>query len=90
MSITLFFLFFQGAKLEIESVLREVCERLLSSPPPSASRGGHDMVPSSPISREKLHKRAAALQIMGEVSWFICSGPLYLTKVGPWVSPRYQ
>ncbi|KIJ47798.1 hypothetical protein M422DRAFT_163506 [Sphaerobolus stellatus SS14] len=43
---------FKGAKLEIESVLREVCERVLS--------------PESAPPRRSLHLRAFALQIMGE------------------------
>ncbi|KAK7018636.1 DnaJ-domain-containing protein [Favolaschia claudopus] len=42
---------FKGAKLEIESVLRETCERVLEDPS---------------ISREKSILRAVALQILGE------------------------
>jgi hypothetical protein len=41
----------QGTKLEIESVLRETCERVLSDPD---------------ISRPKAQLRAIALQILGE------------------------
>jgi len=44
-------LLFQGAKLEIESVLRETCDRVLE--------GGE-------ITREKAQLRAVALQILGE------------------------
>ncbi|KAK7462901.1 DnaJ-like protein [Stygiomarasmius scandens] len=42
---------FKGAKLEIESVLREVCDRLLED---------------ASIPREKIHLRAVGLQILGE------------------------
>ncbi|KAI0776912.1 DnaJ-domain-containing protein [Trametes elegans] len=42
---------FKGAKLEIESVLRETCDRLLEDPA---------------VSREKAQLRAVALQILGE------------------------
>lgn len=64
----------KGAKLEIESVLRETCERVLS-PDPSPAQGqgqGKGQGPSNHtgaahVSREKLHMRAVALQIMGEV-----------------------
>ncbi|CAE6466814.1 unnamed protein product [Rhizoctonia solani] len=42
---------FKGAKLEIESVLRETCDRVLSDPTLQSS---------------KLHLRAEALQILGE------------------------
>ncbi|QRW09839.1 X-domain of DnaJ-containing [Ceratobasidium sp. AG-Ba] len=42
---------FKGAKLEIESVLREVCDRVLSDPSLQSS---------------KLHLRAEGLQILGE------------------------
>ena len=41
----------QGTKLEVESILRETCDRLLSD---------------STISREKAQLRAVALQILGE------------------------
>ena len=41
----------QGTKLEVESILRETCDRLLSDPA---------------ISREKAQLRAVALQILGE------------------------
>lgn len=49
---------FKGAKLEIDSVLREVCDRilLLEAEDPS----------SSSVGREKAVLRAAALQILGE------------------------
>lgn len=57
---------FKGAKLEIESVLREVCDRILSPAPPALARGGQVAPQASPISREKLYARAVALQIMGE------------------------
>lgn len=43
---------FKGAKLEIESVLRETCDRVLS--------------PDPPVSQNKLVLRATALDIMGE------------------------
>ncbi|KAJ7641393.1 X-domain of DnaJ-containing-domain-containing protein [Roridomyces roridus] len=42
---------FKGAKLEIESVLRETCERVLEDPN---------------VSRETSNLRAVALQILGE------------------------
>ena len=42
---------FKGAKLEIESVLRETCDRVLGNPN---------------LSSEQRHLRALALQIMGE------------------------
>ncbi|KAH6904005.1 chaperone regulator [Coprinopsis sp. MPI-PUGE-AT-0042] len=42
---------FKGTKLEIESVLREVCDRILGDPQ---------------ISRDKLQLRAVALQMLGE------------------------
>ncbi|THU93533.1 DnaJ-domain-containing protein [Dendrothele bispora CBS 962.96] len=42
---------FKGAKLEIESVLREVCDRILEDPT---------------VPREKIHLRAVGLQILGE------------------------
>ncbi|KAH8109097.1 DnaJ-domain-containing protein [Phellopilus nigrolimitatus] len=42
---------FKGAKLEIESVLRETCERVLSNPS---------------VPPKKLHLRAIALQILGD------------------------
>ncbi|KAF9522873.1 X-domain of DnaJ-containing-domain-containing protein [Crepidotus variabilis] len=42
---------FKGTKLEVESVLREVCERILEDPN---------------ISREKAQLRAVALQMLGE------------------------
>ncbi|KAF8530090.1 DnaJ-domain-containing protein [Hysterangium stoloniferum] len=47
-----------GAKLEVESVLREVCDRVLSPPMVQSTR--------KVVAREKLHLRAIALQIMGE------------------------
>lgn len=58
----------QGTKLEIESVLREVCDRVLS-PDPQPRRQSNEPYPVSPasVSLEKLHFRAFALQIMGEV-----------------------
>lgn len=43
---------FKGAKLEIESVLRETCERVLEDPS---------------IGREKANLRAVAMQMLGEV-----------------------
>jgi hypothetical protein len=62
---------FQGAKLEIESVLREVCDRLLFPSPPASTSGSS---PSSTelalsdqyVSKEKVRLRAVALQILGE------------------------
>ncbi|KAF5368858.1 hypothetical protein D9758_002874 [Tetrapyrgos nigripes] len=42
---------FKGAKLEIESVLREVCDRVLEDPS---------------VPRDKIHLRAIGLQIMGQ------------------------
>lgn len=42
---------FKGAKLEIESVLRETCDKVLEDPT---------------VSRDKAHLRAVALQILGE------------------------
>ena len=42
---------FKGAKLEIESVLRETCDRVLEDPA---------------INRNKAHLRAVALQILGD------------------------
>jgi hypothetical protein len=63
-------LLFQGTKLEIESVLRETCDRVLSSdptPPPRSSQKHPYPVGQTPVSREKLHLRAVALQIMGDV-----------------------
>ena len=44
-------LFLQGAKLEIESILREVCDRIFGEPN---------------VSKGKLELRAVALQILGE------------------------
>ena len=41
----------QGTKLEVESVLREVCDRVLTDPT---------------ISRDKTQLRAVALQMLGE------------------------
>ena len=84
--------FLKGAKLEIESVLREVCDRLLlpSAPPPlphspstssntnpnNPSGSSYDLasgtIPSQLafsgqyVSKEKVHLRAVALQILGE------------------------
>ena len=43
----------QGAKLEVESIVRETCEKLLSDPT---------------VSKEKLALRVVALGYMGEVS----------------------
>lgn len=43
----------KGAKLEVESVIRETCDRVLGDPS---------------VSREKRDLRAAALGLMGEVS----------------------
>lgn len=43
---------FKGAKLEIESVLRETCERVLEDPT---------------ITRDKATLRAVAMQMLGEV-----------------------
>jgi len=81
---------FKGAKLEIESVLREVCDRILlpsapptsnpASPTPSPSSSGatpasHDTAHATPsqlafsgqyVTKEKVHLRAVALQILGE------------------------
>jgi hypothetical protein len=67
----------QGAKLEIESVLRETCDRVLSADPPAQGQGqGQDQGQGQgqgyhagrpTVSKEKLHMRAVALQIMGEV-----------------------
>ena len=42
---------FKGAKLEIESVLRETCDRVLMNPS---------------LTQEKMHLRALALQILGD------------------------
>lgn len=42
---------FKGTKLEVESILRETCERVLEDPA---------------ISREKAQLRAVALQMLGE------------------------
>lgn len=42
----------QGAKLEVESVIRETCDRILSEPN---------------VSTAELRKRAVALEILGEV-----------------------
>lgn len=42
---------FKGTKLEVESILREVCERVLADPT---------------IPREKAQLRAVALQMLGE------------------------
>lgn len=42
---------FKGAKLEIESVLRETCDRVLANPS---------------LSPRQMHLRAIALQILGE------------------------
>ena len=42
---------FQGTKLEVESVLRETCDRVLGDPS---------------IPREKAHLRAVALQMLGQ------------------------
>ena len=42
---------FKGTKLEVESILRETCERVLEDPT---------------ISREKAQLRAVALQMLGE------------------------
>ena len=60
----------QGAKLEIELVLRETCDRVLSaepSPAPQSSQGRPYSVDHAAVSRGKLHMRAVALQIMGDV-----------------------
>ncbi|RKP01100.1 hypothetical protein CXG81DRAFT_157, partial [Caulochytrium protostelioides] len=46
----------RGSKLEVESVLREVCDRVLSDPSPP---------------RERLRRRAQALQVLGEVYFSI-------------------
>jgi hypothetical protein len=62
---------FQGAKLEIESVLREVCDQILV---PSPAPGTSGSSPSSTelalsnqyVSKEKVRLRAVALQILGE------------------------
>ena len=43
----------KSAKLEVESVIRETCDRLLGDPK---------------VSKEKLRLRAVALELMGEVS----------------------
>ena len=43
--------FFKGTKLEVESILRETCERVLEDPT---------------ITREKAQLRAVALQMLGE------------------------
>ena len=42
---------FKGAKLEIESVLRETCDRVLANPS---------------LTPQKMHLRALALQILGD------------------------
>jgi len=69
---------FKGAKLEIESVLREVCDRILTPtvPPPTptsstntteASAHANQVALSGQyITKEKVHLRAVALQILGE------------------------
>lgn len=49
----------QGAKLEVESVVRETCERVLSDPS---------------VSREKQALRVVALGFMGDVSPLQCPG----------------
>ncbi|MBW0524189.1 hypothetical protein O181_063904 [Austropuccinia psidii MF-1] len=43
---------FMGAKLEVESVIREVCDKILEEPG---------------VSRDKIRKRAVALEILGSV-----------------------
>lgn len=51
-------------------MLRETCDRVLSPEPPpvpQASPGHPYPVAQAPASHEKLHMRAVALQIMGEV-----------------------
>merc|ERR1712093_504190 len=47
---------FKGAKLEVESIIREVCDRILSE------KG---------MSEAQLDRRATALQILGEVYAFV-------------------
>jgi hypothetical protein len=68
---------FKGAKLEIESVLREVCDRLLTPTPPS-----HEMLKTAmvggqvhPVTKEKIFLRAIALEIMGEAFMAVRKDP---------------
>jgi len=67
---------FKGAKLEIESVLREVCDRILlpSQPPPASTSSSSTAdanatqvaLSNQHVTKEKIHLRAVALQILGE------------------------
>jgi hypothetical protein len=59
-SLYILLIYSQGTKLEIESVLRETCERILSDPT---------------ISRQKAQLRAVALQILGEAYMSVRKDP---------------
>ena len=54
--------------MEIESVIRETCDRILSPPPPlPPPTNPNDYIPPAhPITKEKIMLRAIALQILGE------------------------
>jgi hypothetical protein len=51
---------FKGTKLEIDSVIRETCDRVLSPPPPSKLSAN-----THALSRDKLALRAQALEVLG-------------------------
>jgi hypothetical protein len=57
---------FKGLKLEIDSVIRETCDRVLTSPPPSTSSKPINQGTSRTVSPNKLALRAIALQMLGE------------------------
>jgi len=55
---------FKGAKLEIESILRETCDRVLT--PTDPNHEALRLQNSHPVTKEKIQLRAMALQILGE------------------------
>ena len=70
----------QGAKLEVESVIREVCDRVLS---PSGVEDTLSGTPSTKVSLASLRKRAVALGILGDVFAEVVKDPGQESPLGP-------
>ncbi|GAA5875793.1 hypothetical protein JCM16303_003998 [Sporobolomyces ruberrimus] len=71
---------FKGAKLEVESVIREVCDRVLS---PTGVEDTLGTTPATKVSMSTLRKRAVALGILGEVFASVVKVPGQESPLGP-------
>ncbi|GAA6014889.1 hypothetical protein JCM11491_002150 [Sporobolomyces phaffii] len=72
---------FKGAKLEVESVIREVCDRVLSPTGVEDSVAG--AAAATKVSLATLRKRAVALGILGEVFAAVVKDPGQESPLGP-------